>query len=128
MNHDWADFEFIGPDKAPIRISTVEECIHVADTIRATGGARIPLVSDLNYQAWANHLKDYPDKILIQYLRFGLPLSLSRPDQLNNIKLHNYPSAAQYPQAVEDYIDKEISLAAMLGPVPEVHSRHPNSS
>ena len=37
LNHDGADIEFIGPDKAPIRISTVEECIQTADTIRAMG-------------------------------------------------------------------------------------------
>ena len=106
LNHGRADFKFIGPGVPKYR------------------GARIPLISDLNHQAWAKHVKDYPDKIIIQYIRFGLPLSLRHPDQLNNIEIHNHPSAAQFPQAVQDYIDKEIALGVMLGPVPMVHSRH----
>ena len=37
LNHQQADFEFIGPDRAPILINTVQACLQAADNIRATG-------------------------------------------------------------------------------------------
>ena len=66
-----------------------------------------------------HYLKDYPDQRLFQYLKFGFPLSPTNPDMLHNTEIKNHFSALQYPTA--DYLDKEKSLGAMLGPVSRVN-------
>ena len=75
--------------------------------------ARFPIKSGFNLPAWEHYLKDYPDQRLLQYLKFGFPLSLTDPEMLHN----NHFSALQYPTAVQEYLDKEKSLGAILGPV-----------
>ena len=83
--------------------------------------ARIPVSSSLNILAWEHYLSDYPDQRVIQYLKFGFPLSLSDDHNLHNTNnISNHASAIQYPKAVEEYLNKEIALRAILGPVAEV--------
>ena len=70
------------------RISTIEEDLCLAEIIRQTGvpnyaQARIPIASGLNLEAWEQALSDYPDKFLIQYIKFGFPLSIMSPDSLH---------------------------------------------
>ena len=95
LNHTVGEFSFIGPDRAPVDITSVEQCFHRAEVIASTGcpnyaQARIPLASDLNIQEWEKELFDYPDKMLIEYLKFGFPLSLANPDNLHNTKVVNH--------------------------------------
>ena len=83
------DFQFIGPDREAIDIATVNQCINIADIVRETNKpnyqqARVPLNSGLNLQAWDNYLQHYPHRIVLQYLKFGFPLSIEDPDALNN--------------------------------------------
>ena len=85
--------------------------------------ARIPLTSGLNIPAWERELQGYPDDRLLQYIKFGFPLSLISPDRLHNQEVSNHFSARQYPQDIQKYLSKEISLGAMLGPVDSVDSR-----
>ena len=118
LNHTVAKFSFIGPDRAPVDIKSVEQCFHIAGVIASTGcpnyaQARIPLVSHLNIQEWGKKLFDYPDKMLMEYLKFRFPLSLANPDNLHNTKVVNHHSAIQYPDAVNGYLQKEIALGAM---------------
>ena len=37
LNHQRADFEFIGPDRAPVLINSVQTCLELANIIRGTG-------------------------------------------------------------------------------------------
>ena len=129
LNHGQAVFEFIGPDREPVQLNSIEEYLQVADIIRTTNSpnyrcARIPIISDLNISAWEKHLQDYHDQFLIQYLKFGFPLSLKCPDNLSRTDITNHFSAVSEAKAVTNYIEKEISLGAMLGPVNEVSSSH----
>ena len=62
--------------------------------------------------------------MLIQYLKFGFPLSLINPSQLCNTSVKNHHSANQFHTAIADYLDKEIALGAMLGPEHSVESEH----
>ena len=129
MNHSSADCTFIGPDRPPVHIDTVDKCIQIADIIRQTGvpnyqAARFPLSLGLNIEAWEHLLKDNPDKFLIQYLKFGFPLSICNHDNLKISKVTNHHSAIQYPRAVQDYISKELKHGALLGPVNHIHSPH----
>ena len=80
--------------------------------------------SGLNIDKWEQILWDYPDQILLQYLKFGFPLSLTDPDQLSNTNVKNHYSATQYPTAVQEYLHKEIQLGAILGPTDFVNSSH----
>ena len=58
--------------------------------------AIIPLLSDLVIRAWEHYLKDYPDKILIQYLKFGLPLSINGHTKFTNTNVNNHASAIHF--------------------------------
>ena len=123
------DFEFIGPDKEPVCIDSIEKLIPIANSIRASGlpnyrAVRIPIKSGLNVEAWERHLKDYEDKRVVQYIKFGFPLSLNNPHELNNTDITNHYSACQHPQQVQQYIDKEIKLGALLGPVNAIDHEH----
>ena len=115
LNHSVPEFSFTGPDRSPVDIKNAKQCFHIAEVIASTGcpnyaQARIPLISGLNIQEWEKELVDYPDKMLIEYLRFGFPLSLSTPDSLHNTEVINHHSALQYLSAVNDYLRKEIAL------------------
>ena len=65
---------------------------------------------------WGKYLHHYPDDRLIQYIKFGFPLSIQNPSQLHNKDVCNHHSALQYPIDIQKYLDKEIKLGAMLGP------------
>ena len=121
---DSTDFEFIGPDRPTVNITNVAEYIKLAHTIRSSGlpnyrQARIPIKSGLKIDAWKRLLQDYPDKKLLQYLEYGFPLSIANPDRLNNHEIHNHFSALQHPKAIQEYLVKEQSHGAILGPVQE---------
>ena len=62
--------------------------------------------------------------MLLQYLKFGFPLSLTSPDQLDNTQVKNHYSATQYPVAIQEYLHKETQLVAILGRTPFVDSKH----
>ena len=56
-------FKFIGPDHPPVDIDSISKCLQVADVIFSTNkpnyrGARIPIVSGLNINAWGKYLQD----------------------------------------------------------------------
>ena len=116
------EFSFIGPDREPIAIKNTNQYLRIADTIRNTGlpnyrKARLPIKSGLNFKAWEHHLRDYPDKRLIQYIKFDFPLSLQDSHELAKTDIANHLSATRYPDQVSSYLDKEKSLGAILGPL-----------
>ena len=103
-------------------IITLPQLLEIADIIRSTGYpnykvARIPILSGLNVKAWELYLQDYSDKRVLQYIKFGFPLSLIGASELGNKEITNHYSACQYAEEVQKYIDKEKSLGALLGPV-----------
>ena len=116
MALDVTDFYFVGPDRPPQSIDMVDQFVAVAKIILSTNlpnykMARIPVSSSLNIQAWENYLSDYPDKRVIQYLKFGFPLSLTEGHDLHNTDVSNHASAVQHPEAVTEYLEKEIALS-----------------
>ena len=123
------EFEFIGPDRQVIVVNNIDQYIDIDKTIKETAkpnyvAARIPLKSNLNLHAWEYHLKAYPDKRLLQYLKFGFPLSLENSDELCNTQIVNHYSALQYPDQVLQYINKERECGAILGPLDQPPSDH----
>ena len=79
-------------------------------------------------RAWESRLEDYPDKIVINYLKFGFPLSLVSHEGLNNKQVTNYYSSIAFPQTIQEYFDKEVSLGAILGPVDEMEAEEVHCS
>ena len=117
-----AEFKSIGPDRQPVVISSIEQLMAIADIIRNTQvpnykAARIPIQSSLNVKAWEAHVQGYSDNQVLQYIKFGYPLSLKNAEQLCNKDTTTHYSACQYPSEVQKYIDKEKSFGALLGPV-----------
>ena len=47
----------------------------------------------LNLEAWDKYLHHYPHRIVLQYLKFGFPLSIGEPDALTNTVVTNHFSA-----------------------------------
>ena len=81
------------------------------------------------YGAWESRSVDYPEKSFLNYLKFGFPLSLVGQETLQNKQVTNHYSALAHPQAVQEYLNKDVALGAMLGPVSklraeEVHCSH----
>ena len=116
------NFSFIGPDIATEMVTSTSQYLRIAETIRHSGlpnyrQARIPIKSGLNIEAWKSHLRDYPDQKLIQYLQYGFPLSIKNPQILGNQEVKNHISALQHPTAIEEYLAKERSHGAILGPI-----------
>ena len=85
--------------------------------------ARIEVKSRFNFSLWQEYLVDYHDTRIIDYLRFGFPLSVISGFQpvANN---YNHSSAVKFSKHVNEYINTEIQEGAMLGPF---HS-HPFSN
>ena len=128
LSHEKETFEFIGPDRNPVSIKTVEQCIYWANIIAETcpnyKAARIPLNLGLNISAWEELLSDYPDKHLLQYLKFGFPLSITNPQALSNQTTNNHHSATQFPKAVKEYIQQEKAHEALIGPAKDIQCPH----
>ena len=81
-------FLFIGLDRQPVVMNSIQHYIKAADIIKSTGvpnyqQARIHVTFNLNIKAWEKYLQNYPDQLLIQYLKFGFPLSLQEDSKLN---------------------------------------------
>ena len=81
-------------------------------------GARIPVNSQMNIQAWKALLGTYWDQQLLQCLEFGFPLGFNRLCPLKHDKV-NHKSAVDFPQDVEKYIQEERSYGAIIGPFQE---------
>ena len=119
------EFDFMGPDRQPVAITSLPQLLDIADIVRSIGFpnykvARIPISSGLNVKAWECHLQDYSDKRVLQYIKFGFPLSLTNASELGNKEVTTHYSASQYPGEVQKYIDKEKSAGALLGPVKNI--------
>ena len=124
INHSSTYFTFTGPDRCPIRIDSVDICIKVADAIRNTGlpnyqSARFPLLSGLNIEAWERLLHNYPDKFLIQYIKFGFPLSICNHNKLKVTHVNNHHSATEHPLSM-----KNVSGFAIKSTYPKDVTNH----
>ena len=81
-------------------------------------GARIPVSSQLNINAWKSHLVRYWDNQIVDLLQYGFPLDFDRSRQLQSTYL-NHSSALKFPHHVQNYIETEKKYGAILGPFTE---------
>ena len=79
-------------------------------------GARVKVVSQLDVRQWRHLLATYQFNRVCDYIEFGFPLSLDYKDFKYNTIVDNHPSASQFPEAVNDYLQTEIAYNAIVGP------------
>ena len=98
-------------------------CLKIYDTVRDTAipnfaGARIPIPSGLNIQAWRDLTQEinYPDKLICDFLCFGFPLDHDPVFYPNVGDKKNHSSALQYPEAIQSFIDTEVAAKAVIVP------------
>lgn len=78
-------------------------------------GARITLQSDLNLNAWEEQLKEYHDREICYFFRYGWPigyLATHPPPSVDD----NHPSANLFTTHVSDFIKTELKFKALAGP------------
>ncbi len=77
------------------------------------------VTTPLNIAAWQMELSAHPDQALGQYitdgLRHGFQIGFRRGSPLKSTS-SNLQSAPSHPEAVNDFVRKELSLGRLLGP------------
>ena len=98
--------------------------INTVVRVRAHGvpnvdGARIVLAdSHIDPAPWSDLLQGYFDReTLVSGLLFGWDFS-TLPDPQPRDAPRNHPSAMDFPEAVDEYVDTECSFSALAGPLP----------
>ena len=93
----------------------------IYDAVRSVGlpncmGARVPLPSALNIEAWRNYINHDTDEAdLLEYVLFGFPLGYLGP-QSSTDGVQNHDSALRFPSHINDFIAVEIEAGALIGP------------
>ena len=81
-------------------------------------GARRRVPSGLCIEAWRHYLHDYEDPNLVDCLAFGWPIDFQRSAPLQPTDF-NHPSARQFSEHVDFYIQTELGWGALAGPFTE---------
>ena len=94
--------------------------MYVYEAVKATGmpnlmGAMIPLSSVLNIPEWEARLLGVDDQLL-DMIKYGFPMGYIGPISPTQY-IDNHPSAIQFSQHVNDFIQKEIELGGVVGPM-----------
>ena len=100
--------------------TNVSSVIEAHAIVRKSGkpnfmGARIPLASQLNINAWKFYLAQYWDNQIVALLQYGFPLDFDRLALLQSTYV-NHSSALKFPDHVQKYIETEKKYGAILGP------------
>ena len=82
--------------------------------------AKIVVPSTFKLDAWDRYLEGYFDNRLIDYLRFGFPLSLTKDKLKPSCTSYNHASAHAYSEHVTEYFRTESRCGAMLGPFDQI--------
>jgi hypothetical protein len=84
-------------------------------------GARIQLpLRTIHPEPWEQLLCGYYDKeVLVNSLRYGWDLSFL-PGPAPKDSTFNLPSAMEYPDSVDAYINQELMFGTLVGPLPSV--------
>lgn len=77
--------------------------------------AKIQVHSGLNLDAWDEALRNYHDREICQYLRYGWPVGYHKASPPTTTD-ENHQSAVNHHAHVTCFIDKELSHGAVLGP------------
>jgi hypothetical protein len=78
-------------------------------------GVRIPVKTKLKIANWRSLLSHYNDYTICDFLEFGFPVGYSS-DSLPHPSGINHKGGLNYADHVDEFISKEVSLGAALGP------------
>lgn len=78
-------------------------------------GAKIQVPSSLNLDTWDRLLQQYHDRELCVFLRFGWPVGFHGSSPPTSVE-DNHASAVNHLQAVKEFVAKELSHDALIGP------------
>ena len=78
-------------------------------------GIKHQMPSTMNIELWSSLLQDYDDNIVVEFLKYGWPLGYTKQD-LPVTTMKNHKSALINDKHVDDYIEKELSYGALVGP------------
>ena len=78
--------------------------------------ARLPLKTNFSMPYWQARLADYHDQDLLQFLTFGWPINFTSSSVVPVGSATNHPSALNFPQHVQRFLETELSHLALLGP------------
>ena len=106
-----------------ITLTNIPSIVEAHTIVRNSGkpnfmGARIPLASQLNINAWKFYLAQYWDNQIVALLQYGFPLDFDRSGLLQSAYL-NHSSALKFPDHVQKYIETEKKYGVILGPFDE---------
>ena len=93
----------------------------IYDAVKATGlpncmGAKIPLDSGLNLEAWENYVDKGSDEVqLLAFARYGFPLGYLGPCS-DTTSTPNHTSAVEFPEDVKKFVKGEVDKGALAGP------------
>jgi len=121
MGETLSTVENITESKCDFPLTELQEFyVQAHDVISKSGvpnckGARIPIPTHLNVTAWETQLQGYSDEELLEFLKYGFPVGYEKKE-LPISKLKNHKGAVDYPEFINDYINKELSEELLLGP------------
>ena len=100
------------------------ECVLLARQLgypnRFAGRVPVPCTWDLDLlSCWLTAI-DYDDLDLVKWLRFGWPVNCHPFATWPILSRQNHTSAVDFPEFVNNYISKELSLHALVGPFAQV--------
>ena len=78
-------------------------------------GAKLPVKTALNIDAWYTRLTDYHDRQIVDFLRYGWPINYTA-DILPDSSLSNHPSALTFSDHVDHFFATELDHGALAGP------------
>ena len=79
---------------------------------------RIPIKTQLNIEAFKWHLVNYHDSKVTEFLQFGWPINCEGLVE-DRMKVNNHRGANEFPRDVDTFLEEEIKLRRVLGPLDE---------
>ena len=104
-----------------VNIEGREDLVYIYNAVRHTGlpnamGARIPIPSKLNIEAWEHYLGCLGDRGReLDFVKYGFPMGYLGPIS-DTRHTPNHPSATEFPRHIQEFIDSEIRLEGLVGP------------
>ena len=80
--------------------------------------SKLPVPSTMNIGLWHELITGYQDTEVVDFLTYGWPLGYVK-ETLPVTAVKNHKSALQFSGHIDDYIQKELSYGAIIGPFEE---------
>lgn len=86
--------------------------------------AQVPIPTHINIELLQSLLQGYEDREVIQWVKYGWPIS--RPPNIDNPgrTWGNHKGATDFPEQMENYLKREIEWNAVQGPFQEIPFKH----